>query len=130
MPTINLAGKRFDTELPTDWKLGRQITWTDDLCFKGKSAKIGEQSGFLIVVRNKPPGPIRFLNVSTFTLPKGQIVTEGIWDSKDAPENNFTLAITGGTNKYKKIRGEVDVTTFPGANPPDSYTAEFRIRYR
>jgi hypothetical protein len=68
--------------------------------------------------------------VSTFTLPKGQIITEGIWDLKDAPENNFTLTITGGTNKYKKIRDAVDFATFPGANAPFTYTAKFRIRYR
>ena len=127
MPTIDLRGKRVATLLPENWTLGQQVVWTDDLYRKGRAPKIGEQSGFLTIVRGLPSTGVRFQNVSTFTLQEGQITAQGIWDSG---MSHITLAITGGTDRYDRIRGEIDVKLYPGHNPPTTYTAKFRITYR
>jgi hypothetical protein len=126
MPTIALRGKRVATHLPENWNLGQQVVWTDDLYFKGRARKIGEQSGLLTVVRGVASTAVRFQNISTFTLPKGQIAAQGIWDSD---RSRITLAITGGTGRYKRIRGQIDVKLDPGNYPPTTYTAKFRITY-
>ena len=42
----------------------------------------------------------------------------------------ITLAITGGTGLYDRIRGEIDVKLNPGNHPPTTYTARFRVKYR
>lgn len=96
--------------------------------FKGQATKVGEQSGFLTVVRELTFPQVRFHNVCTFTLPKGQITAQGIWDFSPGI-NQITLAITGGTEKYDRIRGEIDATLNPGDNPPHTSTATFRIAY-
>jgi hypothetical protein len=127
VPTIYLRGRRVATLLPASWDLGQQIVWTDDIYRKGRAGKVGEQSGFLTIVRGLPSTGVRFQNVSTFTLPKGQITAQGIWDSD---MSRITLAITGGTGRYDRIRGEIDVKLYPGNNPPATYTAKFRIAYR
>ena len=127
MPTIDLNGKRIATLLPANWTQGQQVVWTDDLFFKGQAPKAGEQSGFLTIVRVLPSTEVRFQNVCTFTLPEGQITAQGIWDSN---MNHITLAITGGSDRYDGIRGEIDVTLNPGNNPPTTYTATFRITYK
>ena len=127
MPTIDLRGKRIATLLPAYWTQGQQIVWTDDLFFKRGTPKVGEQSGFLTIVRVLPSAEVRFQNVSTFTLPEGQIAAQGIWTSN---MDHITLAITGGTGRYDGIRGKIDVTLNPGKKPPTTYTAKFRITYR
>lgn len=126
MPTIELRGERVATLLPPTWTLGQQVVWTDDLYFKGRTRKIGEQSGFLTIVRGLASTAVIFQNISTFTLPKGQIAAQGIWDSD---MSRITLAITGGTRRYKRIRGQIDVKLNPGNYPPTTYTAKFRITY-
>ena len=127
MPTIDLRGKRIATLLPENWTLGQQVVWTDDLYFKGRRRKVGEQSGFLTIVRGLSSTEVRFQNVCTFTLPEGQVTAQGIWDSD---MSHITLAITGGTDRYSRIRGEIDVKLYPGNYPPTTYTAKFRITYR
>jgi hypothetical protein len=128
MPTIKLRGKRVATLLPTNWVQGAQVVWTDDLFVKGHAAKVGEQSGFLTIVRVLPSTQVRFHNVCTFTLPKGQITAQGIWDSCSGA-HRITLAVTGGTEKYEKILGVIDVALKPGNKPPTTYTARFNIIY-
>jgi hypothetical protein len=127
MPTIALKGRRVETLLPTNWTFGQQVVWTDDLYFKGRASKIGEQSGFLTIVRGIPSAGVRFQNVCTFTLPEGHITAQGIWDSD---MSHITLAITGGTGTYDRIRGKIVVKLYPGNHPPTTYTAKFRITYR
>jgi hypothetical protein len=129
MPTIRLRGKRVATLLPTNWVQGSGVVWTDDLFRRGHAAKVGEQSGFLTIVRVLPSTQVRFQNVCTFTLPKGQITAQGIWDSSPGA-HRITLAVTGGTEKYERIRGVVEVDLEPGGNPPTTYTARFKINYR
>jgi hypothetical protein len=77
----------------------------------------------------KVDGAERLL-LCTFTLPKGQITAQGIWDSVPGA-HQITLAVTGGgTEKYEKIHGVIDVALNPGNNPPTTYTARFNITYR
>ena len=128
MPTIRLRGKRFATHLPKNWSQGCQVVWTDDLFFRGHAKKVGEQSGFLTIVRVLPTAEVRFQNVCTFTLPKGQITAQGIWDSAPGA-HQIMLAVTGGTEKYEKIHGVIDVALNPGNNPPSTYSAKFIISY-
>lgn len=128
MPTIDLDGKRVQTVLPTAFTQGEQVTFTDDVSIKGKV--VGEQSGIATVVRiDLLSGLIRFQNVVTFTLPEGQITAQGIFGASSRGRNRFTLAITGGTKKYDKIRGEIDVILDRGDDPPKTYTGKFKIKY-
>jgi hypothetical protein len=128
MPTIKLRGKRVETLLPTNWVQGAQVVWTDDLFVKGHAAVVGEQSGFLTIVRVLPSTQVRFQNICTFTLTKGQITAQGIWDSYPGA-HRIKLAVTGGTEKYENTHGVVDVVLKPGSNPPITYTARFNINY-
>jgi hypothetical protein len=129
MPTIKLRGKRVETLLPTNYIQGSQVVWTDDLFLRGHAAKVGEQSGFLTIVRVLPAMQVRFQNVCTFTLPEGQITAQGVWDSSRSAQR-ITLAVTGGTEKYENIHGVVDVALKPGSGPPVTSTARFKIKYR
>jgi hypothetical protein len=129
MPTIKLRGRRVATRLPKKWIQGSRVVWTDDLFFRRRGAKAGEQSGVVTIVRVLPSTEVRFQNVCTFTLAKGQITAQGIWDSAPGP-HRIRLAITGGTEKYRKIRGMVDVALNPGKYPPATYRVRIRITYR
>jgi hypothetical protein len=130
MARIRLRGTRVETSgapsgLPPTWPHGIRITYTDDIWFRrGRGDPIGEQHGFVIVVR-KLSSYVKFLNVTTFILPEGQISAQGVFDS--AVILRPRLAITGGTNKYKKIRGEVygevDYSRYP------IITGTFTIKY-
>jgi|SRR5215207_2774445 len=130
MPTIDLTTQRVDGAQPPGqaipagpWRLGDRIIYTDDVSFPGQPS-VGKQHGFVTVVRRLGAGGATFQNETTFVLPEGQITAQGIFDA--ALIAQFTLAITGGTNKYEKIQGVIEGTVRHNTNP---ISGQFRIKY-
>jgi hypothetical protein len=124
MPEINVVPtSRASVSIPartsgTPRQLGDVDIFSDDLAYpNAPNQKIGEHSGFCTVVRAEPGEAVRRQCQATFTLPDGQITARGIITG-DA----FTVGISGGTDRYDNIRGEVI-----GAPTASGFT--LRLRY-
>ena len=80
---------------------GDVLTWANDVFDAKDSAKVGTDQGYCIRV---VAGQSYECNWTTF-LPGGQITVEGpFYDTKDS-----TLAITGGTGRFRGARGEMEL---------------------
>jgi allene oxide cyclase len=80
--------------------IGDVLTFANDVFDANDSAKVGSDQGYCIRVTSASYE----CNWTTF-LPKGQITVEGpFYDTKDS-----TLAITGGTGRYRHVRGTMDL---------------------
>jgi Allene oxide cyclase len=85
---------------------GDVLTFANDVFDAKDSAKVGTDQGYCIRV---VAGQSFECNFTTF-LPKGQITVEGpFYDTKDS-----TLAITGGTGRYRHVRGTMDLKSLEG----------------
>ena len=85
---------------------GDVLTWANDVFDAKDSAKVGTDQGYCIRV---VAGVSFECNWTTF-LPGGQITVEGpFYDAKDS-----TLAITGGTGRYRHVRGTMDLKSLEG----------------
>ena len=85
---------------------GDVLTWANDVFDAKDSAKVGTDQGYCIRV---VAGVSFECNWTTF-LPGGQITVEGpFYDEKDS-----TLAITGGTGRYRHVRGTMDLKSLEG----------------
>lgn len=132
MPTIRLIGRRVqDASIPATPagapppapKLGDQFIFTDDVAFRADpQPKVGEHSGFCTVVRVGPGNAVTYQCEATFTLPDGQITARGAIDS-----DPFTVGISGGTRKYRKVRGQVRGSESTGI--AGLVLTRFNIRY-
>jgi hypothetical protein len=78
-----------------------QIVFSNDLYQDGK--KVGEDGGTCTVTRIAASGATTLHCLGTNSLPGGQISVEGL----AAPGEPFELAVTGGTGRYSKARGQV-----------------------
>jgi hypothetical protein len=68
-----------------------------------RETKIGKDGGTCTVVRPDEGGGLTMQCTGTNTLPGGQIAVQGL----AAPGQPFELAITGGTGRYRDVRGQV-----------------------
>ena len=85
---------------------GDVLTFANDVFDANDSAKVGTDQGYCIRV---VAGVSYECNFTTF-LPKGQITVEGpFYDAKDS-----TMAITGGTGRYRHVRGTMDLKSLEG----------------
>ena len=66
-------------------------------------AFVGEDGGTCTVTRIASGGAATLHCLGTNSLPGGQISVQGL----TAPGEPFELAITGGTGRYRKARGQV-----------------------
>src|SRR4051812_9283582 len=94
-----------DTGAPGD-TVGDVLTFANEVFDAGDTAKVGTDQGYCIRVVK---GASYECNWTTF-LPGGQIVVEGPF--LDAA--NSTLAITGGTGRYRGARGTMDLRSVAG----------------
>jgi len=78
-----------------------QFVFSNDLYRDGK--KVGEDGGTCSVTRIADDGATTLHCLGTNSLPGGQISVQGL----AAPGEPFELAITGGTGRYRKARGQV-----------------------
>jgi hypothetical protein len=94
-----------DTGAPGD-SAGDVLTFANDVFDRADEQKVGTDQGYCIRV---VAGASYECNWTTF-LPGGQIVVEGpFYDTKDS-----TMAITGGTGRYRKARGTMDLHALEG----------------
>src|SRR4051812_6919753 len=89
-----------DTGAPGD-SAGDVLTFANDVFDAKDSTKVGTDNGYCV---RTVAGQAYECNWTTF-LSKGQITVEGpFYDAKDS-----TLAITGGTGRYRHVRGTMDL---------------------
>jgi hypothetical protein len=80
---------------------GDILTFANEVFDAKDSVKVGTDNGFCI---RTVAGQAYECNWTTF-LPKGQITVEGpFYDTQDS-----TVAITGGTGRYRHVRGTMDL---------------------
>jgi allene oxide cyclase len=85
---------------------GDVLTFANDVFDAADTAKVGTDQGYCIRV---VAGSSYECTWTTF-LPEGQIVVAGpFYDAKDS-----TLAITGGTGRYRNARGTMDLQARAG----------------
>ena len=81
--------------------VGDVLTFANDLFDAGNTHKVGTDQGYCVRV----VAGASYECTWTSFLPGGQIVVSGpFFDTKDS-----TLAITGGTGRYRKARGTMDL---------------------
>jgi hypothetical protein len=78
-----------------------EFVFSNDLYQNG--AKVGEDGGTCAVTRIASGEAVTLHCVGTNSLQGGQISVQGL----AAPGEPFELAITGGTGRYRKARGQV-----------------------
>ncbi|HEX8857248.1 MAG TPA: allene oxide cyclase family protein [Thermoleophilaceae bacterium] len=94
-----------DTGAPGD-SPGDLLTFANDVFNAKDTAKVGTDQGYCV---RTVAGTAFECNQTTF-LPKGQITVEGpFYDAK-----NSTLAITGGTGRYRNARGFMELKSMAG----------------
>jgi allene oxide cyclase len=80
---------------------GDVLTFANDVFDRADAHRVGTDQGYCIRV---VAGASYECNITTL-LPGGQIVVEGpFYDTKDS-----TLAITGGTGRFRRARGTMDL---------------------
>jgi hypothetical protein len=85
---------------------GDVLTFANDVFDANDSAKVGTDQGYCVqVVANVSYE----CNWTTF-LPGGQITTEGPYHVT----SDSTVAITGGTGRYRHVRGEMELKSLEG----------------
>jgi hypothetical protein len=85
---------------------GDILTFANDVFDANDSAKVGTDQGYCVqVVANVSYE----CNWTTF-LPGGQITTEGPYHVT----SDSTVAITGGTGRYRHVRGEMELKSLEG----------------
>jgi allene oxide cyclase len=94
-----------DTGAPGD-SAGDVLTFANDVFDAADANKVGTDNGYCI---RTVAGAAYECNWTVF-LPRGQITVEGpFYDAKDS-----TLAITGGTGRYRHVRGTMDLQSREG----------------
>jgi type II secretory pathway pseudopilin PulG len=101
------TGATTDTG-PSGDSAGDILTFGNDVFDSADANKVGTDQGSCVRI---VPGESYECMWTTF-LPKGQITVEGpFYDRKDS-----TLAITGGTGRYRNARGQMDLQSREGGS--------------
>jgi len=93
---------------------GDQIVSADKVFKNGQ--EIGTD-GVVCTVVNSTPDALTCQWVMTVSLPDGQLTLQGIADGPTGPPTEpleYTLAVTGGTGKYRGAGGSADIMDNPG----------------
>ncbi|MEV6318873.1 hypothetical protein [Streptomyces sp. NPDC051776] len=94
---------------------GDEFVTSADL-YRG-STKIGTQGGVCTLTRTAPNDEFDEQCVNTLTLPGGQLTVQGLISVTSAGPGDIDLAITGGTELYRRARGDVHAVLL---NPTDT----------
>jgi len=89
--------------------LGDELVFSERLFIRGE--EVGESGGVCTVTKASPPYDVlTFHCVATLSLERGQITLQGLIEvqGEDDP-GPFTVAITGGTGKFRCASGEARV---------------------
>jgi hypothetical protein len=89
--------------------LGDELVFSETLFKNGR--EVGESGGVCTVVQAVPPYDVLSLHcVATLSLRKGQITLQGLIEVQGMDDPGpFTVAITGGTGKFRCACGEATV---------------------
>ena len=128
MPQIRLHGRETDrsrpevqprnpANAPHGEQLGDQRIFTDELRQLDNSGQptgpvVGEHSGHCTLVRKGPAGERIYQCFATFRLADGLLTARTLFDLNNIPAGGIKAAVTGGTDKYDKARGQI-TATFP-----------------
>ena len=93
---------RFQSQQTSLRVNGATLTVTDDYLRDGKKVGITQIGCFLT-----GPGPLALCQAAA-TLPGGQITSQGSVSIPPAVGVPFTVAITGGTGRYRGARGTIE----------------------
>jgi hypothetical protein len=96
---------------------GDELVFTSDLLIEGR--KVGVNGGACQLVRL----PALFQCVATHSLPDGQLTVQGINDFGQG-NGPYHFAITGGTGRYRRARGDVEFLL----NTPDADHVQSTLR--
>lgn len=108
--------------------LGDQIVSSDRLTRYGEPAGT---AGTVLTVVGVGTSTLTTQSVTTLALPEGQVVLQGIGDGPTGPPTvplEYTVAVTGGTGRYRDATGAASVVDGPGGT--EEITLRLAIRRR
>ena len=124
---LRLVGKEDSSEFldfgAADLSQGDQVPFANDLYSGDK--KIGEDAGWCVTARVTDAGAATFECLGVNSLPGGDLAVQGsvtYAPGEDVKKDPYRFAITGGTGKYRKAHGTVEVKEVSGV--------EFRLTFR
>ena len=115
---IRTTGRSFIDLPPAGSSAGDRVAFDNPLFDRTNTKQIGSSRGECIQVG---ASAAIYHCLAVFSLPDGQIATQGI---ADFAQPSTVVAITGGTGTYKTARGQVTFTQT--SETTDSITVELR----
>ena len=106
---------------------GDQFLFAGDTFKRKRGAPVGRAAGTCTTMSTGAAGEV--LCVVNFSLPRGQIASQGLFVAADLFGGKvMSFAITGGTGRYRHARGEASVQI--PQDVPDLADANFTLRLR
>jgi hypothetical protein len=110
----------------TDYSQGDQFAFANDLLSNG--TKVGEDGGVCTVTRvDTTTGTSAAYCTGSNSLPEGQVTVQGLInygpEDEEFKQDPYSLAITGGTGRYRTARGEARFQELS----PEEFRLELRI---
>lgn len=103
--------------------LGDEFVFSEELFIRGREAGMG--GGVCVIVETAPPYTVSTYHcVATFWLHRGQITFQGLLEIQgEGDMGPWTVAITGGTGKYRGASGEARIRA------RDDTTLVYRLKF-
>ncbi len=123
---VDTSQARIDLGAPGE-SAGDQFLFAADAFTRKGGPKLGRAAGTCTTMSTGAAGEV--LCVVNFSLRNGQIATEGLFVSADLfGGKRLTYPITGGSGRYRHVRGEVSVQI--PQDVPELADANFTLRLR
>jgi allene oxide cyclase-like protein len=119
--TLRLVAKEVEfqyLDLAPSGFVGDQFVFSDDLYTNGRI--VGDDGGQCAITRFQSYDEFDAHCVATLRLRGGQITVQGLITLSDGGGDRFTVAITGGTGRYRGASGEMRVRSV--SDTKDIYT--------
>jgi hypothetical protein len=103
--TSTTANEGLVENPPTGPSGGDRFFFREDLFRDGE--RVGRDAGECVIVETQGENAVANC-VATLELPGGQITVQGLVEFSD-PQPPFTIAVTGGTGRYRDADGELTI---------------------